>query len=128
MTNNVSPYAPNRRSLVRELRAFSLVVIAFMAQGCSVQDDEMRPAVPIEPIGAITNAFKSHDIVALDEGDHGNEQGHVFRLALIRDPRFAAVVDDIVVEFGNARYQETMDRFIRGEDVPERELQRVWQD
>ena len=36
-----------------------------------------------------------------------------FRLALIRDPRFATVVNDIVVESGSARYQETIDRFMR---------------
>jgi hypothetical protein len=58
-------------------------------------------------------------VVALVEGAHANEQGHAFRLSLIRDPRFRETVDDIVVEFGNARYQNLMDRFIRGEDVPD---------
>src|SRR5205823_2314544 len=50
-----------------------------------------------------------------------------FRLSLIRDPRFAATVNDIVVEFGNAHYQDLMDRFVNGEDVPENSLCRVWQ-
>ncbi len=63
------------------------------------------PAVPIEPITGILEMFKTHDVVALSEGNHGNEQGHAFRLALIRDPRFSAAVNDIVVEFGNAHYQ-----------------------
>src|SRR5437762_876195 len=48
---------------------------------------------------AILDAFRSYSIVALSEGTHGNEQGHGFRLALVRDPRFARVVNDIVVEF-----------------------------
>ena len=68
-------------------------------------------AVPVEPIGAILDAFRSHAIVALGEGLHGNEQGHAFRLTLIRDPRFAVTVNDIVVECGNAKYQDLMDRF-----------------
>jgi hypothetical protein len=80
----------------------------------------------LEPIGAIIDPFTSHSVVALSE-DHGNEQGHAFRLELIRDTRFGVVVNDIVVEFGNALYQERMDRFIRGEDVPYAELREVWQ-
>ena len=65
--------------------------------------------------------------MALGEGAHNNEQAHVFRMSLIRDPRFAKVVDDIVVEFGNSRYQDIMDRFVGGEDVPHTQLQQVWQ-
>jgi hypothetical protein len=86
-----------------------------------------RPAVPIEPVDAILDAFRSNPIVALTEGDHGNEQGHAFRLSLIRDPRFAAVVNDIVVEFGNARYQDIADQFVRGDAVPDPALRQIWQ-
>jgi hypothetical protein len=67
-------------------------------------------------------------VVALGEGSHGNEQGHAFRLSLIRDPRFPAAVNDIVVESGNALYQEVMDRFVRGADVPDDVLRRAWRD
>src|SRR5687767_3096985 len=76
---------------------------------------DARPAVPLEPIAAVVDAFRSHSIVALDEGNHGNEQGHAFRLSLIRDERFIRSVNDIVVEFGSARYQGVMDRFTAGE-------------
>ena len=83
--------------------------------------------MPIEPITGILDMFKTHEIVALAEGNHGNEQGHAFRLALIRDPRFPAAVNDIVVEFGNALYQDVIDRFVQGQ--PSRiKLRRVWQD
>jgi len=86
-------------------------------------------AVPVEPIGAIADAFKSHSIVALGNVEfRGDEQSHAFQVALIRDPRLAAVVNDIVVEFGNARHQELMDRYIAGEDVPRETLKHVWQD
>ena len=77
-----------------------------------------KPIKPVEPVRAILDALTSHDIVALDEGRHGNEQAHALRLELIRHPTFARTVNDIVVEFGSARYQDVMDRYIRGEDVP----------
>ena len=72
--------------------------------------------------------FSSHAVVALGEGGHGNIQGHEFSLALIKDPRFPGIVNDIVVEFGNWRYQALIDRFENGEDIAEPDLQRVWQD
>jgi hypothetical protein len=86
-----------------------------------------RPAVPVEPIAAILDAFLSHAVVAVPNA-HGNEQLHAFGLSLVRAPRFASTVNDIVVEFGNARYQDVIDRFIRGDDVPDPMLRRVWQD
>jgi hypothetical protein len=47
----------------------------------------------------------------------GNERSHAFQLALLRDSRFTAVASDILVEFGNALYQDVADRFVRGEDA-----------
>ena len=85
-------------------------------------------AVPLDPVAAIIDAFRTHAVVALGEGSHGNRQAHEFRLRLIRDPRFAAAVQDIVVEFGSARYQETMDAFVNGAQVAYESLRRVWMD
>lgn len=86
------------------------------------------PATPLEPIAAILDAFRSHRIVALDNVEfYGNEQSHAFRLSLVSNPKFAATVNDIVVEFGNSRYQEIMDRFVRGEEIPYASLRQVWQ-
>src|SRR5262249_34962550 len=92
------------------------------------QNAASQAAVPMEPITAIINEFRLHTLVGLGEGAHDNEQGHQFRLSLIRDPRFVSVVNDIVVEFGSARHQEIMDRFARGEDVPYNTLRQIWQD
>jgi hypothetical protein len=78
------------------------IALASTAVG-SAQPAPRRPAVAVEPIAAILEAFQSHAIVALGEGPHGSEQGLAFRLALIRDPRFSAIVNDIVVESGSAR-------------------------
>lgn len=85
------------------------------------------PSAPVEPIPAIVEAFRSHPIVALGNVEGGNEQSHAFQLALLRDPRFTAVASDILVEFGNALYQDVVDRFVRGEDVAYESLRRVWQ-
>src|SRR5688572_22061848 len=89
------------------------VLLLLVAAGSSLaqQSASPRPAVPIDPIAAILEAFRNHNVIALGES-HGNEQIHAFRLRLLRDPRFAATVTDIVVECGNARYQDMMDRFI----------------
>jgi hypothetical protein len=66
------------------------------------QASSARP--PLDAIATILDAFRDHAVVALDEV-HGDERSHAFRLSLIRDARFAATVDDILVEFGNSRYQ-----------------------
>ena len=84
-------------------------------------------ASPIDPITGILEAYKSHNVVAICDGGHGCEQAYAFRISLIRDPRFAYIVNDIVVESGNSLYQEMMDRFIAGEDIPEKQLRRAWQ-
>jgi hypothetical protein len=101
--------------------------VALIVAGILLQT-VVRPAVPTEPIDSIIQAFRSHNLVALGEGNHNNEQGHAFRMALIRDRRFANIVNDIVVEFGNARDQAVVDRFIAGDDVADVDLRRVWQD
>jgi hypothetical protein len=85
-------------------------------------------AVPFQAIPAILDLYKLHQVVGLGEGPHGNLEGHAFRLKLIRDPRFPAIVNDILVESGTARYQDVMDRFIRGEGVRREELRRAWED
>ena len=85
------------------------------------------PAVALDARSAILDAFRVHQFVALGDA-HGNVLGEAFQLALVRDPRFAAAVQDILVESGNSRYQDLVDRFVRGEDVAPDALQRVWLD
>jgi hypothetical protein len=50
--------------------------------------------VPVEPIAAILEALKTHQLVALGE-PHTNEQAYELRLKVLRDPRFAEIVNDI---------------------------------
>ena len=87
-----------------------------------------KPATPADPTMVILNAFRTHPIVALGEGQHWNLQGHAYRMSLIHDPRLATAVNDIVVEFGDARYQHVIDRYVAGGDVPFEELRHVWED
>ena len=45
---------------------------------------------------------------------------------LIADPRFADLVDDIVVEVGNARYQPLVDDYVNGKAIDESALAEAW--
>jgi hypothetical protein len=96
----------------------ALACACAMAVAIDAQAPARRAAERLDPIAAVFDAFRTHAVVALGEGPHGNEQGHAFRLALLRDPRFADTVNDIVVESGSANYQEVADRFVRGDEVP----------
>jgi hypothetical protein len=82
---------------------------------------------PSEPIAGILEAFKTRQIVGIPDA-HRNTATHAFLLSLIRDPRFPTVVNDVVVECGNARHQDVADRFVRGENVPYEVLQKIWLD
>jgi hypothetical protein len=88
----------------------------------------VKEATPLEPVASVLDAFRTHRLVALGEGDHNNLQSYAFRMALIHHPAFAGLVNDIVVEAGNSLYQDVMDKFVAGEDVPYDALRRVWQD
>ena len=112
------------RVRVGRLLACALSTIAVL--GHPKQGATPTPATPLEPVGAIVDAFRTHPIVMLGH-PHGNEQKHAFQLSLIRDSRFAAVVTDIVEECGNTKYQDVMDRFVRGEEVPYSELRQAWE-
>jgi hypothetical protein len=83
-------------------------------------------AVPLDPVEAILDAFKSHRVVTLP-GGHAGIELHALLLRVLRDPRFPDAADDVVVEFGSARYQDLMDRFVRGEEIAPSALRQVWQ-
>jgi hypothetical protein len=74
---------------------------------------------------AVLEALTTHRLVGIGEAE-GLQNHHDALQALITDPRVPEVVNDIVVEFGNARYQNTIDRFIAGHPVHNAELRQVW--
>jgi hypothetical protein len=86
---------------------------------------EPTPAIPRDAAAVIVDAFHAHQLVAIPDA-HGSAAIHAFNMSLLRDPRVQAVVDDIVVEFGSSRYQDILDRFERGENVPDESLRQVW--
>jgi hypothetical protein len=106
------------------LRAASCMAFAVTSYAQSTPPE----AVPKDAIPAILALFNTYQVVGLGEGPHGNLEGHAFRLRLLRDPRFPEVINDILVESGTGRYQDVMDRYIRGEHVPHQELRRAWED
>ena len=101
---------------------------ALILPGAAHEQSTAVAAAVREAVPAVLDLFQQYSIVALSEGPHNNQKGHEFRLALVRDPRFGRLVNDVVVEFGNARYQTVMDRFTAGADVSYRELRHVWED
>ena len=95
---------------------------------CSVPDaGTTADAVPKPVTAFIVEAFDRHPIVALSEM-HGNAESHALFTALVRDPALRAAVQDIVVESGTGRHQETADRYVAGEDLPDEEVRRIWED
>ncbi|KAB8188466.1 hypothetical protein FH608_044350 [Nonomuraea phyllanthi] len=74
---------------------------------------------------AVLAAFEHHRLVALGES-HGRQEHGDAQQMLLADPRLPHVVDDIVVEFGNAMYQPIVDRFVAGGAVDDQVLRQVW--
>ena len=82
---------------------------------------------PQDPVQGIVNLFGTYRIVMLGE-IHECRQEYALLSRLVADPAFPERVNDIVVEFGNARYQPLVDRYTAGENVPFEEVQKAWRD
>ncbi|HWE60476.1 MAG TPA: hypothetical protein VHB98_02075, partial [Chloroflexota bacterium] len=81
---------------------------------------------PQEAIGSILAALDRFPLVALGER-HLIQEMHDLYTALLRHPALPGKVDDIVVEFGNALYQDIADRFILGDQpIARADLARIW--
>lgn len=74
---------------------------------------------------SILAMFDNAAIVAVTE-QHRARQIHEFLHVLMGRPHFATTVNDIIVEFGNARYQSVIDRYVEGDSVPTDSLSMVW--
>src|SRR5688572_1906611 len=62
---------------------------------------------PSNAVEAIVKAFDTRSLVALGE-NHWLQEEADFIALLIRHPEFSIKVNDIVVEFGNALYQDVI--------------------
>jgi hypothetical protein len=85
------------------------------------------PPTVINAVDGILGAFHTHPLVGLGE-IHNWAQELDFYSVLLRDPRFAREVGNIVLEVGDAAQQGTVDRYVNGEDIPYAELRKVWSD
>jgi hypothetical protein len=80
-------------------------------------------------VDAVLAALSRHRLVAVGEGGtHGLQEHFDALTALLTDPRLPGLVDAVVVEFGSARYQQTVDRFTAGGAVEDVDLRPVWRD
>ena len=68
-------------------------------------------------VKAIVDQFNKSDLVGLGEL-HGSQADQDLRFQVIQSRAFARKVRFIAVEGLNAFYQEDLDRYMRGEDVP----------
>lgn len=103
------------RSLLHGI-AFTLATV--------LRAQEPGPAPATE---ALLNAWDRHTIVAVAEL-HRYVQDKEFLLELIKAPKFAGKVNDIVIEFGNALHQPRLDRYMQGKRIDPAALRAVWAD
>jgi outer membrane protein OmpA-like peptidoglycan-associated protein len=104
--------------------ALAIAACTLVAHARQERDLTWRPANDV-----VIDAFARHPLVAVSEGaGHGQVETLDFFTALIRDPRFATTVTNIVIEFGNARHQPVLDRYVAGGAVTRDELRHVWED
>jgi Haem-binding uptake, Tiki superfamily, ChaN len=100
------------------------VAVAAVLAWSAIRDDSddvrFRPAVE-----AVVSAAKNDRVVLLGEIHQWPEEHRFFR-ELVADPALRDVVDDVVVEFGNARFQPIVDAYIRGDSVDRGQLSRAW--
>ena len=75
----------------------------------------------------MVDLFRRRTLVGLGE-IHWCPQVMEAITALLENPALEGTFDDIVVEFGSARHQAWLDRYISGEDMDDAGLEAVWQD
>lgn len=79
-----------------------------------------------DPQGTVLQLFAQYDLVAVSEF-HRAKEVHVFLQSLIRDRRLTEHhVKNIVVEFGNAKYQDVADRYVFGGQVSPDDVKKIW--
>lgn len=112
-----------------QLLLFVIVLLTGRTAGmCQrVSSNDVAESMAVPAIEGILAAFRTHSLVGISDS-HGLAQEEDFYASLIRDRRFARQVGNVVVEFGDAAQQKTIDRYITGDEVPYLELRKVWTD
>jgi len=101
-----------------------LTIIAVLSASGQERSGGTEPVA--EPaVAAILAAFDRYEVVGMPAA-HGLKDLDDLILTLIRNPSFWKKVNDIEIECGNSLYQDLLDRYTSGADVPFREVQKVW--
>jgi hypothetical protein len=101
---------------------FPVLVLALVHSAICGAKDNPKPE---NATVAVLRAFETHDIVLIGE-IHSNKQEYDWYRSLVTTPEFADRVDDIVLEMGNSLYQDSVDRYVRGEAAPLEDVQKAW--
>jgi hypothetical protein len=116
---------------VGAFRSIGLMVGIFAMTSGSISGpahSRTLPSPTVSPaIDGVLAAFHDHPLVAMGDW-HGLAQEEDFYAALVREPRFARDVGNVVVEFGGAAHQDILDRYLSGEKVLYSQLREVWTD
>ena len=114
------------RTLFSGIILGALLALTFSAADAQKLSNTLPPPTVRPAIDGILSAFETHPLVALANSNIA--QADDFYAALVRDPRFAREVGNVVVEFGGAAHQDTIDRYLNGQDVSYSDLRKVWTD
>jgi hypothetical protein len=113
---------PVVRALIRHVANAAATTLVVSSAATAQVGSAPRPEPAVDAVFA---AFGEHPVVALGMS-HQQQDEADFSLRVIRDPRFATIVNDIVVECGNPNYQPVLDQYIAGHAVQIEQLQLVW--
>jgi Haem-binding uptake, Tiki superfamily, ChaN len=113
-------------ALVGVCVAVGLAVVVIAGVAVMTARPANRPNPSFQPaLPALAEAMERDRVVLIGE-THGWSTAHRFLRRLVAYLAARGAVDDIVVEFGNARFQPLVDRYIAGAAVPESRVQRAW--
>jgi hypothetical protein len=109
--------------------AAALVALLTMTTSRPAAERPGETAGDLQPKDArigLFDAMKRFPLVALGER-HQLQEFHDFLTALLLHPDLPEQLTDIVVEFGNTRFQDVADRFVLdGQPVANADLQQIW--
>jgi len=114
-------------------RVLAMMLACFLVAGLTIAEGQNSPTTSTNKVSAqpavdgVLNAFRQRPLVGMIDA-HGLAQQEDFYALLVRDPRFANEVGNVVVEFGGAAHQDIIDRYVAGESVSYAELRSVWTD
>jgi hypothetical protein len=110
----------------------ALLAVTLSAADAQKSPNALPPPTVRPAIDGAMAAFQNHPLVGMlnweGADNHDLAQQEDFYAALVRDPRFAHDVGNVVVEFGASSAQGIIDRYVNGQDVPYTELRKVWTD